>query len=303
MNLRFKMAEKRHSHSHSHESSHSHGRPGANEKAVFGAFLLTFLFMVVEFVGGHISGSLSLMADAGHMLIDATALLLTYSAFHFGRRPASPQKTFGYGRLEIIASLLNSIFLFGLTIFIAYEAFERLSRPTEIMTTPMSIIAIIGLIINCLVFYLLNRGEKDHLNIRVAILHVLGDLLGSVAAVGASIVIYFTHWNPIDSILSVFVCLIILKSVWSLFRSSLNILMEGTPEGIDIEKINRHLSKLPNVKKVCHVHIWTITSGKNIAMVEIETKDENKIRETTKLIKKELANDFNISHSTVGMDI
>jgi cobalt-zinc-cadmium efflux system protein len=255
--------------------------------------------MFVEFIGGYICGSLALTADAGHMLIDSVGLLLSWLAFRFGKKTASPEKTFGYSRLEIIASLVNSIFLFGLSIVIIIEAIGRLLKPIEVMTVPMLLISVLGLIVNCMVFYMLNRGETDHLNIRAALLHVLGDLLGSVAAIAAAVVIYFTSWSPIDSILSVFVCLLILNSVWKLFRDSFNILMEGTPPSIDIKEVRAYFIKFPNVKDVQDIHIWSITSNKHAAMLNILVKDETKTKETVRSVKKKLAENFGVCYSSV----
>lgn len=262
-------------------------------------FLITIGFMFVEFIGGYICGSLALTADAGHMLIDSMGLLLSWLAFRFGKKAADPKKTFGYSRLEIIASLVNSIFLFGLSIVIVVEAVRRLLKPVEVMTVPMLAISILGLIVNCVVFYMLNRGETNHLNIKAAILHVLGDLLGSVAAIVAAVVIYLTNWSPIDSILSVFVCLLILNSVWRLFRDSFNILMEGTPPNINIEGVKAYLVKFPNIKDVHDIHIWSITSNKHAATLCILVRDEAKTKETVRSVKRKLAENFGVYYSTV----
>lgn len=193
-----------HGHSHSHDHGHSHGHshgPGhshvpkvgvGNERKVLLAFLITFTFMVVEVAGGLISGSLALIADAGHMLTDAAALALSYGAFRFGRRAADRKRTFGYLRFEVIAGLINALALFAILIWISYEAFERFRSPSEILAGPMLIVAIIGLMVNLGVFWILSRGDSEHVNIKGALLHVLGDLLGSVAAIVAAIIIYFT---------------------------------------------------------------------------------------------------------------
>jgi cobalt-zinc-cadmium efflux system protein len=287
-----------------HHMNHSHGHQisNANEKAVFGGFLITFLYMLVEFVGGYVSGSLALTTDAVHMLIDLGALFIAWAGFYFGKIATNPKKTFGYQRFEILASLFNSLFLICLTIFVAREAIERLSKPVEIMAIPMFIISVIGLVINYMVFYSLNRGEKDHLNIRGAILHVLGDLLGSVAAILAAIVIYYTGWTPIDSILSIFACLLVLSSAVRLLINALNVLMEGVPSHINIAKMEQHVRQTPNVKDVQDIHVWEITSGKTIAMLNIKLFDERQAAQTVHAVKTELVKDFNISHSTIEVD-
>lgn len=299
-------------HSHTHEGhactasrgvhGHAHIAPGTNEKVVMIGFLLTFAFMLVEFVGGYISGSLALMADAGHMLIDASALALAWAGFYFGKKPINSQKTFGYLRLEVLAALFNSLFLFGLTLWVGYEAVLRITRPVEIMAGSMFIVAVLGLLVNALVFYILNKGEKDHLNIKGAVLHVMGDLLGSVAAIGAAVVIYFTGWAPIDSILSIFVCVLILKNVWRLFKNAFDILMEGVPSNIDISKIKERVMQVRGVKSVCHIHIWALTSGKVMATLNISVKNERRIIPTVQTVKRVLAKEFGIIHVTVGVD-
>lgn len=295
-----------HGHIHGLESggAHHHGHisVGTNEKVVMAGFLLTFAFMLVEFVGGYLSGSLALMADAGHMLIDASALALAWAGFYFGKKPMNAQKTFGYLRLEVLAALFNSLFLFGLTLWVAYEAAMRIARPVEIMAGSMFIVAVLGLSVNALVFYILNKGEKDHLNIKGAVLHVMGDMLGSVAAIGAAVVIYFTGWSPIDSILSIFVCLLILKNVWRLFKNAFDILMEGVPGGIDISEIKERVLHVRGVKSVCHIHIWALTSGKIMATLNISVKNERHILSTVKAVKRVLAEEFGIMHMTVGVD-
>ncbi|MGH6862400.1 MAG: cation diffusion facilitator family transporter, partial [Phyllobacterium sp.] len=230
--------------SHSHEGhDHAPRITADNERKVLIAFLITFSFMVVEVIGGLLSGSLALIADAGHMLTDAGALALAYAAFRFGKRAADERRTFGYLRFEVIAGLINAMALFAILIWIVIEAVERFRNPGEVLAGPMFVVATIGLLINITVFWILTRGDSEHVNIKGAVLHVLGDLLGSVAAIGAAIVIYYTGWTPIDPILSILVCLLILRSAWSLMRNSLHILLEGAPENASPEEIEHNLLK------------------------------------------------------------
>ena len=192
-----------HGHDHDHDHDHTPTVTSANERKVLLSFFLIFGFMVVEAVGGVLSGSLALLADAGHMLTDAAALALAYAAFRFGRRAADSKRTFGYLRFEVIAGFLNAVTLFAIVAWIAYEAWERLQAPPVILAGPMMIVAVLGLLVNVLVLWIMTRGETDHVNVKGAILHVMGDLLGSVGAIVAAIVIYLTGWTPIDPILSV----------------------------------------------------------------------------------------------------
>lgn len=294
--------------SHSH-ANHDHGHDHApkitadNERKVLIAFLITFTFMIVEVIGGLMSGSLALIADAGHMLTDAGALALSYAAFRFGRRAADERRTFGYLRFEVIAGLINAMALFAILIWIAIEAIERFRNPGEVLAGPMFIVATVGLLINIAVFWILTRGDSEHVNIKGAVLHVLGDLLGSVAAISAAVVIYYTGWTPIDPILSIFVCLLILRSAWSLLRNSLHILLEGAPENAAPEEIEQHLLKtIPGLAGVRHVHVWMITSGKALATLHVRPKEASDPRLLVKQVEAELVKKFAIEHSTVAID-
>ncbi|WP_443197892.1 cation diffusion facilitator family transporter [Pseudoalteromonas sp. GABNS16G] len=215
---------------HGHDHDHTPKVTGANERKVLLSFFLIFGFMIVEAVGGVLSGSLALLADAGHMLTDAAALALAYAAFRFGRRPADSKRTFGYLRFEVIAGFLNAVTLFVIVAWIAYEAWERLQAPPVILAGPMMIVAVLGLLVNVLVLWIMTRGETEHVNVKGAILHVMGDLLGSVGAIVAAVVIYLIGWTPIDPILSVLVAALILRSAWKLLAKSIHILLEGAPE-------------------------------------------------------------------------
>ena len=290
--------------SHSH-AGHDHGPKitADNERKVLIAFLITFTFMIVEVIGGLMSGSLALIADAGHMLTDAGALALSYAAFRFGRRAADERRTFGYLRFEVIAGLINAMALFAILIWIAIEAFERFRNPGEVLAGPMFIVATIGLLVNIAVFWILTRGDSDHVNIKGAVLHVLGDLLGSVAAITAAIVIYYTGWTPIDPILSIFVCLLILRSAWALLRNSMHILLEGAPENATPEEIEQHLLKtIPNLAGVRHVHVWMITSGKALATLHVRPKEGGDPRLLVEHVEAELVKKFDIEHATVAID-
>ncbi|MBF8179709.1 cation diffusion facilitator family transporter [Herminiimonas contaminans] len=283
-------------------AGHSHGS-NANERKVLIAFVITFCFMVVEAVGGAISGSLALIADAGHMLTDAMSLALAYGAFRLGRKPADIKRTFGYGRFEVIAGFLNALTLFIIFFWIVYEAVKRFTEPKEILTGPMFIVASIGLVVNIAVYWYLTRGDSEHVNIKGAALHVMGDLLGSIGAIAASIAIYFTGWTPIDPLLSVFVSLLILNSAWRLLKNSLHILLEGAPSGLSASIIETHiLETIPTVANVKHVHIWSLTSGSTLATMHIALKPAADPRSTVKSVEQELDKKFGIQHATIAID-
>lgn len=291
-----------HDHGH-HHHSHTPVVTGGNERKVLTAFAIISVFMLVEVAGGLMSGSLALLADAGHMLTDAAALGLAYMAFRLGRRAADSRRTFGYLRFEVIAGLVNALSLFAIVLWILYEAYTRLRQPGEVLFGPMLIVAGIGLLVNVYVLWLLTRGDTEHVNIRGAILHVIGDLLGSVGAVVAALVIWLTGWTSIDPILSVLVALLILRSAWKLFADAVHILLEGVPHHIVLEDIERHVRQaIDGVEAVSDVHVWLITSGRSMATLRIRPSPGADVVALTQRVEQELRDHFGIEHPTVGLD-
>jgi len=289
-----------HGSGHGHDHSHAPTVTASNERTVLLALVLTAGFMIAEVIGGLLSGSLALIADAGHMLTDAVALGLAWAGFYFGKRAATSSKTFGYLRLEVLAGFVNAVTLLLLVAWIAWEAVGRLLEPSPVLAGPMLVVAVLGLVVNIGVFLILRRADTEHVNIQGAMLHVLGDLLGSIAAIVAAVAIYFTGWTPIDPILSVLILLLILRSAWALLKNSLHILLEGTPANIDIEALRRHLlEKVEGVSSVDHVHVWSITSGMPSATLEAAIEPGADARAVTRAIKRELSERFGIGHSTV----
>ncbi|MCO5114022.1 MAG: cation diffusion facilitator family transporter [Bdellovibrionaceae bacterium] len=290
-----------HGHHHSHSSSH-HTGPN-DEKKVLVAFCVIFVFMIIEAIGGVLSGSLALLADAGHMFTDAAALALAYAAFRFGRRVADQNRTFGYLRFEVLAGFINALTLFIIVIWIAYEAYHRFTKPPEVLAGPMLGVAVLGLLVNLFVLWYLTRGGSEHVNIKGAVLHVLGDLLGSVGAIVAALVIYLTDWTPIDPILSIVVSLLILKSAWGLLGSSLHILLEGAPPDALPTDIERHLKEhVPHLQSISHVHVWLITSGRPLATLHVRPTEDQHARAVAQAVEQELHAHFNIEHATVAID-
>jgi len=226
--------------------------------------MLTLAFAFVEAVAGWWSGSLALIADAGHMLTDSTALGLAAMAAWLARRPPSERHTYGLVRAEVLAALVNGLLMLGLITFIAAEAVARFSNPRDIHGEAVIVVAFIGLMVNLLVAWRLSRGQRG-LNTRAALLHVIGDLLGSVAAITAGAVILLTGWTPIDPLLSLLVAGLILVSAWRLLSEALHVLLEGVPQNIDLQEVGRNLAALNGVSSVHDLHIWTLSSG-NIAL-------------------------------------
>lgn len=289
-------------HGHSH-SGHSHTH-NANKKALTISFFLIAGFMFVEFIGGYLTNSLALISDAGHMLSDAVALGLSLSALIFGAKAATPSKTYGYKRFEILAALLNGIVLVLLAIFIFKEAIDRLSEPPHVIGQGMMVISIIGLIINIIVAYILHSqgSTKENLNVRSAFLHVIGDLLGSVGAIIAAILIMLFGWYIADPIASMIVSLLVLYSGWHVLKESVNILMEAKPSGVDYEKVMSLLKSVNGVEDIHDLHIWMITSDFSVMTVHLKVKpdsDRDLILEKSKqLINKE----FGIKHVTIQLE-
>nr|WP_255471259.1 cation diffusion facilitator family transporter [Paracoccus sp. M683] len=276
---------------------------GENERKILISFFIIFGFMLVEVAGGIISGSLALLADAGHMLTDALALGLAYVAFRLGRRAADGRRSFGYARFEVIAGLVNALTLFGVVGFILYEAIERFREPQPVLAGSMFVVAVIGMVVNLFVLWFLTRGDTEHVNIKGAVLHVMGDLLGSVGAITAAIVIWYTGWTPIDPILSVFVSLLILRSAWGLLKNTLHILLEGAPRDADAQVVIQRLkAEIPGVEDVSHVHVWQITSGRALATLKIRPAAGADLRAVITRAEQMLQSVFKIEHPTVGID-
>lgn len=279
---------------------HTHG---TNERSVGIAAAITGLFMALELFGGIVSGSLALIADAGHMLTDFAGLTLAWFAFYLARRPASWKRTYGFDRFSILVAFVNGVMLFVIAGWIAYEAYERLSEPVEVLGGLMLWIALAGLASNIVTFFILRRGDTENLNIRAAILHVAGDVLGSLAAICASVVILLTGWMPIDPILSVFVALIILRAAWKIISESGHILLEGSPAGIDVRQIRSDLeSEIPDVEEVHHVHAWSISQERPMITLHARVREGTDTVAVTAAIKARITAKYGIDHATVEIE-
>ena len=286
-------------------SSHNHDEPGhshvpKNERKIAFAALLTGGFMFAEVIGGVVSGSLALIADAGHMLADFASLILAWFAIRLARKPADWKLTYGFDRFSILAALVNGLSLIAISIWITVEAIQRFKEPQEILGGLMLWVALGGLLINLVSFWMLTRGESENLNVRAATLHVAGDLFGSVAALIASLVIIYTGWTPIDPILSVFVVLIILKSAWGVVKESGHILLEGAPKGFDRREVTEILmQEVEGITAVHHIHAWSVTQERPMVTLEIEVDAKQEAKSVKAKVKEILSTQFNIEHSTV----
>lgn len=249
-------------HNHQHHHSHAHGHVHTdNKKVLMFSFIIISLFMLVEIIGGFLANSLALLSDGFHMLSDAISLGVALIAFIYAEKHATKSKTYGYKRFEILAALFNGVTLFIISIIIIIEAIRRFLEPPEVQSKEMFIISVIGLMVNIIVAILMFKGgdTSHNLNMRGAFLHVLGDLFGSVGAIVASLLIWGFNFTIADPIASILVSLIILKSAYGISKSSLNILMEGTPNDIDLNAVIKAISKDERIQNVHDCHVWTIS--------------------------------------------
>lgn len=287
-------------HGHSHDHHHHHTN---NKKALLLSFILIATFMIVEVIGGLLTNSLALLSDAGHMLSDAVALGLSLFAFKLSEKAANASKTYGYKRFEILAALINGVTLLAISVYIFYEAYHRFFDPPNV--SPMMLwIAIIGLIVNIVVAFILMSGgdTKGNLNMRSALLHVMGDLLGSVGAIIAGLLILFFNWNLADPIASIVVAVLILISGYRVTRDSFHILMEGTPTHLSYQEIEAALMKLDNVINIHDLHIWMITSdfpSFTCHIVVEESTDRDQLLQKTSALLKDT---FQIEHTTIQIE-
>lgn len=278
----------------------AHVHSGSNKKRTFWAAVLTAGFMGAEIVGGLISGSLALLADAAHMLTDAVSLTFAWIAFRLAERPPDKARTYGYDRFQILVAFTNGISLFFIVAWILYEAIQRFFNPVEILGVTMMAVAFAGLVVNIAAFLLLHGADRENLNIRGAMLHVVGDLLGSVAALCAAGVILWTGWTPIDPLLSILVALILLRGAWRLVTEAGHILLEGAPRNIDIEEIKRDIAaNVVGVADIHHVHVWSLTQQKPLITLHADIAAGADPEQTVSLIRAHISERFQIEHATI----
>lgn len=290
-------------HNHTHGHDHNHG---ANKKVLFISFIIITSYMVVEAIGGYLTNSLALLSDAGHMLSDSISLAIALIAFVLAEKAANHRKTYGYKRFEILAAVLNGITLIAIALYIFYEAIERFANPPEIATTGMLIISVIGLLVNILVAWIMMRGgdTEDNLNMRGAYLHVLSDMLGSVGAIAAALLIMFFGWGWADPVASVIVAILVLRSGFNVTKASLHVLMEGTPQNVDVDDVIQTIEKTNGIESIHDLHIWTITSGLNALSCHAVIKDSLTVAESENMLRR-IEHDLEhkgITHVTIQLE-
>lgn len=278
--------------------SHSHAA-GGNEGSLSIALALTATFLVVEFVGGIVTQSLALISDAAHMLTDTAALAIALAAIRIGKRPADKRRTFGYHRFEILAAAFNAMLLFGVAVYILYEAYLRFRQPAEIQSTGMLAIAVAGMVVNVLSMQVLKGGKNRSLNVKGAYLEVWSDMLGSAGVILAALIIKATGWAWVDSAVAVLIGLWVLPRTWVLLRSSINVLLEGVPDDIDLEQVGRAILDIPGVESIHDLHVWALTSGKTSLTVHVVCDTRHAEEEVLPQLRNRLEKEFGIVHVTV----
>ena len=292
-------------HDHGAGHDHSHGAGAyrdADRKALKIAAVLTAGFMLVEVAGGLITGSLALLADAGHMLSDSFSLVLALFAVSLAARPATSRRTFGFKRAEILAALVNGLLLALVSIWVVVEAIRRLGDPVEVLAGGMLTVAIIGLGVNLLAAWVLYRSSGESLNVKAALRHVLADLAGSVGVIIAAVVIMLTGWEAADPIISILISLLIVASAWSILRDSVDVLLEAVPRGLDAEKIGMAMASVPEVEQVHDLHVWEITSGFPSLSAHVLVGKDSDCHAARAEIEAVLHDEFEIDHVTLQVE-
>ena len=285
---------------HSHD--HSGGERAHNRRALLIVLSLTTTFTVAEVIGALLTGSLALLADAGHMLSDDFSLALALVAVWLADRPATAKRTFGYKRAEILAALANGVTLVAISVFIVYEAYNRFRDPPEILGGWMLVVAALGLLVNVAGVLVLHRGQGDSLNMSAALRHVVADLLGSVGVIVAAIVIILTGWRYADPLVSVLIAFLVAGSAWPVLRDSIRILLEAAPREIDVEEVGRSMAGIDGVREVHDLHVWTITSGFPALSAHVLVGPGDDCHGRRRQLEQLLADRFDIEHTTLQVD-
>ena len=281
--------------------THDPGGKRRNQRRLAITLGLVVIYMVAEVVGGLLTNSLALLADAGHMLSDAGSLALALFALWIAQKPRSPERTFGYHRTEILAALANGITLVAISIYIVLEAWQRFRSPEEVDGQTMMWVAVGGLAINLVGMWILHAGRDESLNVKGAWLHVMADTLGSVQAIVAGALIWAFGWNLADPVASVLIALLVTWSSWTLLRESVNVLMEATPGHIDAEEVEEALTAVDGVTEVHDLHVWTITSGFESLSVHARIEGRDRV-EILRKMRRVIRERFEIEHSTVQLE-
>lgn len=290
-----------HDHSHSHAHDHVH-HTGASQRVLVIVLVLNVIYMLAEAIGGWWANSLALLSDAGHMLADIAAIALSLFAARFAQRPATPSKTYGYYRMEILAALANGVTLILISLLICYEAWHRLRQAEIVEAKTLIAISLGGLLVNVISAKVLHGAHANDLNLRGAFLHVLGDLFGSLAAVVAGLLILWRGWLWADPVFSVVICVLIVYSSWRLVSEAVNVLLEGTPAHIDAAAVEAAMRTVSGVRDIHDLHIWTITSNRYALTAHVIIAESENSYRILRELRELLASQFSLTHSTLQLE-
>jgi len=282
--------------------AHNHSAAGKNKKRLAIVLALTTAYLVAEVIGGLLTHSLALLADAGHMLTDVAGLILALLAIRFAERPATPERTYGYYRIEILAALVNAVVLIGISLYILYEAYERFRNPPEIQSGGMLAVALVGLVVNIAGIYLLKSASEESLNMKGAYFEVLSDMLTSIGVIAAGIIMLTTGWYYADPIISAGIGVFILPRTWMLLRDAVGVLLEGTPHDVNLAALRESIRTVEGVADVHDLHVWSLTSGMNAMSVHAVLADHSLHDEVLAAVQKKVTSEFKIAHATVQVE-
>jgi cobalt-zinc-cadmium efflux system protein len=288
--------------SHHRHHEHHHHEHNASQRRLLIVLCLTFAYMVAEIIGGYWSNSLALLSDAGHMFTDVAALALSFFAMRFASRPATANKTYGFYRLEILAALANGVALIVLSLLICYEAFHRIREPETVQGWTLICIAGGGFVVNLISAKLLAHDHHHSLNVRGAFLHVLGDLLGSVAAIAAGLLVVWRGWHWADAVFSILISLLIVYNAWRLVIESVNVLLEGTPSHINPATVESALCDIAGVQAIHDLHIWTLTSQRHLITAHLVLRDSHDHQRVLREARTLLHQKFDLDHATLQLE-
>ena len=282
--------------------AHNHSAAGKNKKRLAIVLGLTTAYLVAEVIGGLLTHSLALLADAGHMLTDVAGLLFALLAIRFAERPATPERTYGYYRIEILAALVNAVVLIGISFYILSEAYERFRNPPEIQSGGMLAVALVGLVVNIVGIYLLKSASEESLNMKGAYFEVLSDMLTSIGVIAAGIIMLTTGWYYADPIISAGIGVFILPRTWMLLRDAVGVLLEGTPHDVNLAALRESIRTVEGVADVHDLHVWSLTSGINAMSVHAVLADHSLHDEVLAAVQKKVTSEFKIAHATVQVE-
>lgn len=266
------------------------------------AFALTSLFMVAEIVGSFVTGSLALLSDAMHMATDSFALLLALIAIYLGRRPADILRTYGYARFEILAATVNALLLLGVAFYILYEAYERVSRPADVQSVGMMVVAVLGLIVNLISMRVLMGHKDESLNVKGAYLEVWADMLGSVGVIVGALIIYLTGWDWVDSLIAIAIGFMVFPRTWVLLKECINILLEGVPAGLDLDDLQKAVLAVPGVGNLHDLHVWSLTKNQKSLTAHIVLANGADGEIVRRAVEQVLKEKFDLHHTTLQME-